>query len=387
VERLTVRDTRRLAGGHLWVFSNEIEGPLASVEPGALVELRSRKGEFLAIAYANPRSLIAARVLTRKRETIDRAWLRARIVDALDYRRALGGSPDSGRLVFAEGDGLPGLVVDRYADVLAVQLLTAGMERMRADLLDILEELLGPRAIVLRNDSSFRTLEGLAEEKLVARGSLDDMPVVTEGGLRFEVDPLAGQKTGFFLDQRENRIAFAELAGGGEGLDAYACTGAWAAHLAARGARVTCIDTSAAALQMAARNAGLNDLQDRIATERGDAATILRARQRAGEQFDFIVLDPPAFAKSRASLPAALKAYRQVNTAAMALLRHGGWLASCSCSHHVDDTAFLEVLRNAARANGRAARLVELRSQARDHPALVAMPETRYLKCAFLQVQ
>lgn len=383
---LAVRDTRRLAGGHLWVFSNEIEGSLSGIDPGAQVELRSRKGEFLAVAYANPHSLIAARVLTRKREPVDGAWLRERIGAALDYRRAFNPGLESGRLVFAEGDGLPGLVVDKYADVLAVQLLTAGMERMGAEVLDALEELLAPRAIVLRNESSFRTLEGLAAEKSVARGALDGFARIREGGVLFDVDPLEGQKTGFFLDQRENRQAFAELAGHGRGLDVFACSGAWAMHLASRGARVTCVDTSAPALEMAAHNAMLNGLQDRIDTERGDAMAVLRARQRAGETFDFVVLDPPAFAKSRANLPAALRAYRQVNTAAMALLGRGGWLASCSCSHHVEDQAFLDVLRNAARANGRSARLVEWRSQARDHPALLAMPETRYLKCVFVQV-
>jgi 23S rRNA (cytosine1962-C5)-methyltransferase len=220
----------------------------------------------------------------------------------------------------------------------------------------------------------------------VVKGGEDRRPIISEDGLRFEIDPMHGQKTGFFLDQRENRAAFARLIDGGEGLDLFCYAGAWSMHLAARGARVTCVDGSAAALEAAERNAALNALSDRIRCEQGDVFAFLKKAQGDGAQYDFAVLDPPAFAKNRASLRNAIKAYRQANTAVMSVLRPGGLLATSSCSYHLPQEEFLAIIQNAAGAQSRTARLIELRGQARDHPSLVAMPETRYLKCALIEL-
>jgi len=386
MKHITLSKTRRLAGGHLWIFSNEIAHRLTDVEPGELVEVHNAKGEFLAVAYVNPHTLIAARVLSRSRVAVDRDFIHARLRRALDYRRRLDPALAHGRMVFGEADLLPGLVVDKYADTLVLQVQTAGMQRLAPMVIDCLEELLSPDCVVLRNDSAFRDLEGLPREVSVVKGGEDRRPIISEDGLRFEIDPMHGQKTGFFLDQRENRAAFARLIDGGEGLDLFCYAGAWSMHLAARGARVTCVDGSAAALEAAERNAALNALSDRIRCEQGDVFAFLKKAQGDGAQYDFAVLDPPAFAKNRASLRNAIKAYRQANTAVMSVLRPGGLLATSSCSYHLPQEEFLAIIQNAAGAQSRTARLIELRGQARDHPSLVAMPETRYLKCALIEL-
>jgi 23S rRNA (cytosine1962-C5)-methyltransferase len=386
MKTITLKSTKRLTSGHLWVFSNEISHKLSDFEAGEMVEMVNAKGEYLATGYVNPHTLIAARVLSRRRAAIDREFLHERLSTAIDFRRRL--YPDLGacRIVFGEADLLPGLIVDKYADVLVLQTLTAGMARLEELVIDVLVELLNPRCVVMRNDSSFREMEGLSSETRVARGELGDLPVINEGELRFEVDPLEGQKTGFFLDQRENRRAFAEVLDGGRGLDLFSYAGAWAAHAAAKGGEVTCVDVSARALARAEQNAALNGLSAKIQTVRSDCMEFLRKQQRGDIEYDFVMVDPPAFAKSKANLRNAINAYRQVNTLALGLVKRGGFLATSSCSYHVDSEAFLDVIHNAARAASRYARLVEYRSQARDHPALIGMPETRYLKCAIVQV-
>jgi 23S rRNA (cytosine1962-C5)-methyltransferase len=386
MNRITLSKTRRLTSGHLWIFSNEIAHRLSGLEAGEIVEVHNAKGEFLAVAYVNPHTLIAGRILARARVPIDRAFVLERLRRALDYRRRLDPALSNGRMVFGEADLLPGLVVDKYADTLVLQVQTAGMERLTQVVIDCLEELLSPACVVLRNDSAFRDLEGLPREVKVVKGTDDPRPQIVEDGLRFEVDPVHGQKTGFFLDQRENRAAFAQLAGAGEGLDLFCYAGAWSVHLAARGMRMTCVDGSAAALEAAERNAALNGLSASVRGERADVFEFLKKAQAADSRYDAVVLDPPAFAKSRSSLRNAIKAYRQANTSAMSVLRSGGLLATCSCSYHLAQEEFLAVIHNAASALSRSARLIELRSQARDHPSLIAMPETRYLKCAFLEI-
>jgi len=385
MKTLRIRQTRRLSSGHLWVFANELADKPAGIEPGEIVELVDLRGEFLAVAYANPHSLIVARVLSRKRVAIDEAFLRQRIAAALAYRDSMIGKPDACRLVFGEADGLPGLVVDRYADTLVLQSTTAGMDRLLDPVLAAVDELLQPRNIVLRNDSSIRKLEGLATEKRSIKGEPEPLPVIREGDANFEVDCWNGQKTGFFLDQRENRLAFAELVQGGEGLDLCSYAGAWGLQLAARGARVTCVDSADSAITRVERNRGLNQLAGEVQVERAELFAFLEAAQAAQRRFDFVVLDPPAFAKSKGHLRNALKAYQQANTAALSLLNPGGLLATSSCSYHISAEEFLALLQQSARALGGGIRLIEYRSQGRDHPALLAMPETRYLKCALLQ--
>jgi 23S rRNA (cytosine1962-C5)-methyltransferase len=239
---------------------------------------------------------------------------------------------------------------------------------------------------VLRNDSSARLLEGIVQEKGVLKGAVDKLPLLQEGSLSFEIDPLSGQKTGFFLDQRENRIAFSELAGQGKGLDLFCYAGAWGLHLADKGARVTGVDGSGSAVEQAMRNAEINGLSGKCRFVRADVFEFLKHEVSRRTSYDFIVLDPPAFVKSRIKLKEALRGYREINAGAMRLLRRGGLIATSSCSHHIGKEMFLEMLRSAARDAGRQVRLVEMRSQAKDHPMLLPMPETEYLKCAFLEV-
>lgn len=383
--RLVLSRGKRLAAGHLWIFSNELAAHPKDLAPGSLVEFVDRHGEFLATGYYNPHSLIAGRVLSRRREPVDAGFFSARLAAARALREALYPGADAWRWVFGEADGLPGLILDRYADTLVIQSATAGMDRLLPVLLEALEDHWPAGDLVLRNDSGVRRLEGLAEEKRVIRGGERPRPVIAEGGRRFQVDCLEGQKTGFFLDQRDNRLAFAALAGPGEALDLCSYSGAWGVHLAARGMEVTCVDVSRRALDDGARNAALNDLAPRMTFTRMDVFEFLQAARREGRRYRAIVLDPPAFAKSKAGLRAALKAYRKANGLAMGLLAPGGWLASCSCSYHVAPEGFLDLLRHAGAEQGGGMHLAEYRGQARDHPALLAMPETRYLKCAFLR--
>jgi len=386
MEIVRLQRTSRILAGHLWVFSNELAVSPKGFEAGALVELRDRKDTFLGIGYINPHSLIAVRILTREREEVTRDFFRNRILNAREGRKRFLKDADSFRVVFGEGDFLPGLIVDKYGECLVVQFLTAGIEKWRQTILDILDELFSPSLVVLRNDSSARLLEGLAQEKGVVKGMADKLPAMREDSLLFEIDPLSGQKTGFFLDQRENRIAFSGLAGQGQGLDLFCYAGAWSLHLANRGAQVTGVDESGTAVEQARRNAEINGLSAGCSFRKADVFDFLKEQTSQGNRYDFIVLDPPAFVKSRTKVKEALRGYREINANAMRLLRSGGLLATSSCSYHIEKEMFVEMLRSAARDAGRQVRLVEMRSQARDHPVLLSMPETEYLKCAFLEV-
>lgn len=378
--------TSRILAGHLWVFSNELATSPKKFEPGSMVELRDKMDKFLGIGYVNPRSLISIRILTREKEAIDEAFFKKRIVNALDYRRRLLGERNAFRAVYSEGDLLPGLIVDRYGDCLSIQFLTLGMEAMSETILKTLDDVFSPSLIVLRNDSSIRTLEGLTLEKKIIKGDPAKPPVIDEGGLKFEIDPMAGQKTGFFLDQAENRRAFSALTGPGKALDLFSYAGAWGLGMAKMGADVTIVDASDVAINMAKKNAALNGLEDRCSFEKEDVFEFMKKEAAAGNKYDYIVLDPPAFVKSKAKLNEALRAYRELNKACMHLLKKGGLLATSSCSYHVDRVTFLEMLRAAARDAGRLVRVIEMRSQGKDHPVLLSVPETEYLKCMILEV-
>lgn len=383
MKSVIVRKTKRLSSGHLWVFSNELAEKPAGFEPGELVELTSIKGEFLAVAYINPHSLIAARILSRQRIKIDADFLQQRIANAVAFRKRLYGNSNSGRLVFAESDGLPGLVIDQYADTVVIQSTTAGMDRLLDPVVDAVNKLLSPRCIVLRNDVAIRRLEGIAESKQVLKGELQPLAIIDEAGVQFEIDCWEGQKTGFFMDQRENRIAFADLMSGGDGLDLCSNVGAWAIHMAKKGVRVKCVDIAQRAVERVNRQAELNGLGNQVRAECGNVFDYLG--QTAAQSHDAIVLDPPAFAKSKAKIRNALKAYQTLNKAAMSALKTGGLLATSSCSYHISLEDFIQMLQQAAKASGVQTRIIEIRSQAKDHPSLLAMPETRYLKCVFLQ--
>jgi len=379
--------TSRILAGHLWVFSNELATSPKNFEPGSLVELIDRKEQFLGIGYINPHSLIAIRILTRDKEEITPEFFSKRILRAVEYRRGFLSDRDSFRVVFSEGDFLPGLIVDKYGDCLVAQFLTAGIEKWREAILDILEKIFSPSVVVLRNDSATRLLEGLPQEKSVVRGTLKALPIIREASLRFEVDPLSGQKTGFFLDQRENREAFKVLVRGGKGLDLFCYSGAWSIYLADKGAEITGVDESEYAVNQSRRNAAINGLAGKCTFKAAEVFAFVKEEVSCGNLYDFIVLDPPAFVKSRTKVREAMKAYRMVNAYAMRLLNKGGFLATSSCSYHVDKASFVDMLRTAARDVGRQARIIEMRSQGKDHPVLLSMQETEYLKCAFLIIE
>ena len=388
--RLTLRrgHDRRVRAGHPWIFSNEIAALDSPVEPGAAVTVVAADGQPLGTGYYNPHSLIAARLLSRREETIDNpGFFIAALKKALEYRARTCGGLDAVRLVHGEGDGLAGLVADRYGDVLSVQLLTMGMEVRRAALVDALREVLAPRAIVARNDSGARDLEGLPRATEMLFGEAPAEPVaVTINGLRFAVDVMGGQKTGLFLDQRENCRSLAGLVEGAEVLDLFCYAGAWSLHAAAYGARsVTGVDASAAAVRRAEENAHLNGCQERCRFIAGDVFDVLRGER--GRRYGTVILDPPAFIKSRRHLDEGKKSYLTVNRRALELVAPGGYLLTCSCSHHLDRASFLALIAQAAQQARRSVRLVEMRGQAADHPILPACPETDYLKCAVLYVE
>jgi len=381
---LKPKEDRRIRRGHPWIFSNELQRIGDAVLPGDPVEVVDATGKFVGRGYINPRSLIAVRLLTRNQESMDQAFLQKRIRAARSLRAGLG-FDGSCRVFFSESDGLPGLIVDKYGDVLVVQASTAGIDRLQDEILGALKEVYAPRAIVLKNDASVRTLEGLSHEIRIAEGTLDGPIEIEESGIRYHVDIMEGQKTGFFFDQRENRIALKDYVKDRRTLDCFCYVGAWALSAAKFGAsEVTGVDASERAISLARENAALNNLpvQFRIA----DVFDDLRELDRRQERFGCIILDPPAFVKSRAKVREAVKGYKEINLRAMKLLEPGGVLVTCSCSHHIDHDLFHEMLIDAAYSAGRQARIMEMRSQARDHPVLLAVPETQYLKCAILKM-
>jgi 23S rRNA (cytosine1962-C5)-methyltransferase len=383
--KLKKKEERRVQRGHPWVFSNEVQDLPADTVPGEPVEVRDFAGNFLGRGYVNPRSLIAVRILTRKQEDMDAAFFTRRIGSARDLRKDLGFG-ESFRAVFSEGDGIPGLIVDKYANTLVVQSLTAGIDGMLGLVLAALREVYSPKTIVLRNDSSSRALEGLGQETRVVLGETSGMVEFEESGIRYRANVLEGQKTGFFFDQRENRLALKDLVRGRRTLDCFCYVGAWALSAARYGAtEVIGIDSSEKAVTLARSNAELNNLSAKFVV--GDVFEKLREFEKQKERFGCIVLDPPAFVKSRAKVREALKGYKEINLRGMRLLEPGGFLVTCSCSHHIDQELFREMLIDAAWSAGRQARLLEMRSQSRDHPMLLAAKESQYLKCAILIVE
>jgi 23S rRNA (cytosine1962-C5)-methyltransferase len=385
--RLHKDHERRLLLGHPWVFSNEVAGDLRQYEPGSLVDVYAHGGTFLGRGYINPRSLIAVRLLTHHREPIDNAFFQRRLETAWQRRERLFPGQQSYRLVYSEGDLLPGLIIDRYQDHLVLQTLTLGMELRTELICEALESLCHPQAIVARNDVGIRALEGLPSEKKLLRGSAHTPLEIWEDDLRFRVDPWEGQKTGFYLDQRENRCALRPFLRGERVLDAFCYTGAWALHAARAGAvRVLGVDASARAIQCAQEHASQNGLQDACQFAVADVFEYLKQADARRERFDCIVLDPPAFVKSRSKMREGLHGYWEINRRALRLVKPGGYLISCSCSYHVDPETFRMTLARAARAARRTALLIEMRSQGRDHPVVLPLSEAAYLKCAVIAV-
>ncbi|HVP15503.1 MAG TPA: class I SAM-dependent rRNA methyltransferase [Terriglobales bacterium] len=387
-KRLVLRKNqdRRVRAGHPWIFSNEVSRIEGEPGPADLLEVTDGRGAFLGRAYYNPRSLICARLLTRGHDEIDADFFAKRIERALRFRERVLPGEQAVRLVYGESDFVPGLVVDRYGDFLVVQILTLGLEARQDLVREALERVLAPRGAIRAADSPLRALEGLPLERGLWWGEAPDRIEVHVGGFRVEADLLHGQKTGLFLDQRVNRRLAEERAAGRRVLDLFCYGGEWALHAARGGATaVLAVDSSEPALAAAARNLERNGLADRVGLRHGDAFDVARELERAGERFGLVVVDPPALVKSRRYLAAGARAYREINRTAMAMLEEEGFLVTCSCSHHLEDALFRQVLLEAARAAHRPFRLLDWRGEPPDHPQLLAVPETHYLKCAVLQ--
>jgi len=386
--RLEKNEDKRIREGHLWVFSNEIEDSSEVKGEGEVVEVEDFKGNFLAKGYYNRHSLIAVRVLSyQKDEKIDKNFFFKRMEQALKYRQRLYPQLSSYRVVYSEGDFLPGLIIDKYEKNLVLQILTLGMERFEEEIILTCESLFSPVRIVLRNDTSFRELEGLVQGVKLVKGDLENPILIEEFGLKFFVDLKEGQKTGFFFDQKENRLMGAIYARDRKVLDCFCYTGAWGITAAKNGAKgVLGIDSSQKSLELAKKNAKLNETEKLCTFVKGDAFEILRGLAQKGEKFDMVILDPPAFVKSKSKLVEGMKGYKEINLQALKLLDNRGILISCSCSHNLSKDLFVEIIKSAAKDARKTLRLIEFRTQAKDHPILLSMPETEYLKCAILEV-
>ena len=376
---------QRVLGGHPWVFRSDIEREDGAAD-GLPVRVLTSAGRFLAMAVYNPRSQISLRILSRRGEPIDATFIRGRVRRALDYRRRFA-DLNSCRLIFAESDGLPAVIADKFGDVIVLQILCLGMERFKGDIVDALAQELSPRGIYERNDVPVRELEGLSQQTGLLFGEVPDRVEMQENGVRFLVDVKEGQKTGFFLDQKENRAAIAPFVSGMRVLDCFTHTGSFALHAAHYGAaEVTGVDISEHACACALENARLNGVEDRVRFECANAFDFLRAHQTAKEQYDVVILDPPAFTKTRSAVEGALRGYKEINLRGMKLTRDGGFFITCSCSQHVTPDLFRGMLLEAQKDARVQLRQIEWRTQGRDHPILLASPETQYLKCGIFQV-
>ncbi len=384
---LNKNEDRRIKTGHPWVFSNEIREVSGDRAAGISAELYDAAGGFIGIGHYNPHSLIAFRLLSRQRVDIDGlAFFEGRILAALSHRQARYPEMTTFRAIYGESDFLPGLVVDKYGDYLSVQFLSAGMDCRREQIVSALRSVLAPLGIIARNDVAVRKLEGLDETVEMLWGEIPDQVEMVENCLRFQVSLRDGQKTGGFLDQKQNHLLLRGISDGKKVLDCFCYTGGWAVHAAAFGAQsVLGIDISARAVGQASSHAKQNKVSDRVRFEEIDAFERLRSLYQEGERFGVIVMDPPAFVKSRKNIAEATKGYLTINRRALELLEPGGYLITCSCSYLMGREAFRDVLIQAARLAKREVRLVDTCSQAADHPVLLSFPESEYLKCSLLQ--
>lgn len=389
VLRLKRGEDRRISAGHMWVFSNEVDTastPLTALTTGALVQMQSHRGQFLGYAYVNPHALICARIVGRDiAHPLDRALIAQRLETALALRKRLTREPYY-RLVFGESDALPGLVLDRYGDVIVGQIATAGMEARKTDVEAAVREVLNPKVLFWKNDSAARDLEHLPPVAEAAFGSVPEEIEVFESELRFTAPLAGGQKTGWFYDQTANRQRLARyMWPGTRVLDVCSYVGAWAVTALKNGAAsARCIDSSDAALQAASRNAKANGVS--IETTRDDAFDALKALQERGERFDIVIIDPPAFIKRKKDVPQGQAAYRKLNQLALGLMDGDGLLVSCSCSYHLAADDLVSAIQSAARHSGRFVQILEAGGQSPDHPVHPAIPETRYLKAFFCRV-
>ncbi len=381
--RVSRRAASNLRANYPWVYSSDVVDR-GEAQPGDAVQVFGPDGALLGTAHYSSTSEITLRLLSRAAEPIDRDFFRRRIAGAIAWRNRVVSGSEAYRLVHAEGDRLPGLIVDRYGNYLSIQTLTQGMERAKADIIAALAELVAPRGIVERNDIKRREKEELPLTAGVIFGEVPERVCFRMNGLHLEADLLHGQKTGAFLDQRENYLAAARWAHG-RALDCFTSTGGFALHLAPRCEAVEGVDSSQAALEIAERNRARNGLAN-VSFRQADVFDLLGGYAATARRFDTVVLDPPALAKTKAALRPALEAYRQLNYRALQLLEPGGVLVTCSCSYHVTEEALVDVVKAAAAELGRNLRLIERRGQPPDHPVLLSAPATNYLKCLILEV-
>ena len=376
---------KRVYSGHPWVFRSDIARTKGDPQPGDTVRVTAANGRFLAMAVYNPASQIALRMLRYEDIPVDEACIRAKVRAAIDYRHAFA-DLRSCRLIFAESDGLPAVIVDSFGPVLSLQCLCLGMEKYKDVICDALMDEMHPMGIYERGDVPVRELEGLPQVTGILRGEVPDRVEIEENGVKFFVDVKNGQKTGFFLDQKENRAAIAPFVKGARVLDCFTHTGSFALHAAKYGAReVTGVDISEFACECARENAKLNGF-DNVRFVAANAFDFLKEQCAAGEQYDVVILDPPAFTKTRRNLEAAERGYKEINLRGIKLCRPGGYLVTCSCSQHMLPGAFREVVMAAAQDAHVRLFQVEYRTQGRDHPILPAAIETQYLKCGIFRV-
>ena len=379
---ITGKGVDRLRAGHPWVYRSDVKS--ADATAGAVVRVLNEQGRLLGRAFYSDRSQISVRLITYEDVPVDRAFLLERIRQAAKFREQVVSNSNAYRIVYGEGDRVPALIVDRYADCLVIQNLNQSTDRLKSLIVEILVELFAPRGILERNDPKVRLLEGLPQSISVLHGDVPDEVEISQDGIRTICYLRHGQKTGAFLDQRENYQAAASCASG-EVLDCFSYQGGFALASARRARHVDAVDLSAPALSAARRNASLNVLSN-ISYHETNSFDLLKQFDEASRRFDTIILDPPAFAKNKDSLAAAIRGYKEINLRALKLLRPGGYLVTCSCSHHLSEPLFLELLADAATDAHRTISVVDRRTQAKDHPILLTVPETLYLKCFILRV-
>ncbi|MEO6392491.1 MAG: class I SAM-dependent rRNA methyltransferase [Pyrinomonadaceae bacterium] len=377
------RGADRVRNGHLWIYRSDVLEP-KGVPAASVVRVTDERGKFIGQALYSDRSEITLRFLTTRDELIDRDWWRDRLRRSARRRQAYAVNTNAYRMVYSEGDLLPSLIVDDYNGVLVLQSLSQGMDALQPMLVELLAEEFSPSAIIERNDVKVRNLEGLEQRAGVVYGNAPDEIEIDQDGVRFLVSPLGGQKTGSFLDQRENHLA-ARMMAHGRALDCFTFNGAFALNIAQKCDTVVGLDISGDAIAGARRNAALNQAEN-VEFREANVFDALREMESAGERFDTIVLDPPAFAKNRASVKPATRGYKEINLRALKLLNPGGVLVTCTCSYHMSEGAFITLVEESARDAHRRVQLVEKRIQASDHPVLLGMPETYYLKCLVLRV-
>lgn len=379
---ISPRGIDRLRSGHLWVYRSDVRS--ANAPAGAVVRLTDERGNFQGRAFYSDKSQIAIRLLTREDVAIDRAFFTERVRRAAAYRKIVVENTDAFRLVYGESDHLPSLVVDRYGDYLVMQTLSQTTDRLKDLFVQILVELFSPKGILERNDPRVRLLEGLEQRVSVVHGEIPDEIVAKENGIAFVYDLRKGQKTSSFLDQRENHLAARRYASG-EVLDCFSYQGGFALTIAGACEHVEATDMTPAALEAARRNQKLNGISN-VTFREGNSFDILKEYDEVGRKFQMVILDPPAFAKNRDSVPAAQRGYKEINLRALKLLRPGGFLVTCSCSYHISEALFLQILAEAAVDSRRSVVVVDRRTQAQDHPILLTMPETHYLKCFIFNI-